>query len=280
MTFRVSDLRHQLTHARARMLIAVPQAGEFAPVAWALQAREMVPDLATVVSVGEAVSGALRYDDLFDAPEPPADLPTPTAADPFLLLYTSGTTSSPKAVPLNSHQMLGNARAGCAEHGISAGDKVLSAAPFGHLYGLYSVQMAVCASATTVLLPQFAPPALIQTLQRMRPTHLFAGPAHIAACDGAGLLEAAPFDPLKLVVLSGAAVPPQIVTRLAAVLPGGKVTQLWGMTELQAGLYTRPDDPVDRVAQSAGRPSPGAKARLVGPDFGAGDLENSDGASS
>jgi cyclohexanecarboxylate-CoA ligase len=40
------------------------------------------------------------------------------------------------------------------------------------------------------------------------------------------------------------------------------VTQLWGMTELQAGLYTRPGDPFEMSAASAGRPSPGTEARL------------------
>ena len=48
--------------------------------------------------------------------------------------------------------------------------------------------------------------------------------------------------------------------------PNGHVTQLWGMTETQAGLYTRPGDPIETVAGSAGRPSPGTEVRVVGPD--------------
>jgi acyl-CoA synthetase (AMP-forming)/AMP-acid ligase II len=36
---------------------------------------------------------------------------------PFLLLYTSGTTASPKGVPHNYHTMLSNARLGVPEHG-------------------------------------------------------------------------------------------------------------------------------------------------------------------
>ncbi|MBW8861958.1 MAG: AMP-binding protein, partial [Acidobacteria bacterium] len=40
------------------------------------------------------------------------------------------------------------------------------------------------------------------------------------------------------------------------------ITQLWGMTELQAGLYTRPGDPFEMSATTAGRPSPGTEARL------------------
>jgi non-ribosomal peptide synthetase component E (peptide arylation enzyme) len=36
------------------------------------------------------------------------------------------------------------------------------------------------------------------------------------------------------------------------------------MTEIQAGLYTRPGDPLDLSASSAGRPSPGTEIRLGG----------------
>ncbi len=35
------------------------------------------------------------------------------------------------------------------------------------------------------------------------------------------------------------------------------------MTETQAALYTRPGDPLDVTAGSAGRPSPGAEVRVV-----------------
>jgi acyl-CoA synthetase (AMP-forming)/AMP-acid ligase II len=49
---------------------------------------------------------------------------------------------------------------------------------------------------------------------------------------------------------------------VAERVPRCAVTQLWGMTELQAGLYTRPRDPFEMSATSAGRPSPGTEVRL------------------
>src|SRR3990167_850413 len=49
--------------------------------------------------------------------------PEPDPRDPFLLLYTSGTTASPKGVPHPYRTMLGNARLGTAEHGLSSQDR-------------------------------------------------------------------------------------------------------------------------------------------------------------
>ena len=265
MTFRGLELAAQLRHSGARMLVAPDRIGDFSPGAWMAAHRAELPFLETAVVLGEDVAGgALPWERLAAGGPPlPRDRREPTAADPFLLLYTSGTTSNPKAVPLNYHQMLSNARLGVAEHDIRAGDVVLSAAPFGHLYALYSMELAIAAGAANALLPAFAPAALADAIERFRPTHLFLAPAHLAACAGAGLIERTDLSSVRLVVLAGAAVPPDLVRALAPHLPNGEVCQLWGMTELQAGLYTRIGDGVDLSARSAGRPSPGTQVRIA-----------------
>ena len=265
MTFRGSELGAQLRHSRARMLVAPDRIGDFSPAGWWSEHRAELPLLETSVVLGDEVAaGAMPWKRLAAGGPPlPRDWREPTAADPFLLLYTSGTTSSPKGVPLSYHQMLSNARLGIAEHDIRDGDVVLSAAPFGHLYALYSVEMAIAAGAANALLPAFSPPALADAIERLRPTHLFLAPAHLAACVGTGRLERMDLSSVRLVVLAGAAVPPDLVRALAPRLPNGEVCQLWGMTELQAGLYTRRGDGTELAARSAGRPAPGAQARIA-----------------
>jgi len=188
--------------------------------------------------------------------------PQPDPRDPFLLLYTSGTTASPKGVPHPYRTMLGNARLGAAEHRISSQDRVLSAAPLSHLYGLYSLHCAMSVGACTVLLPAFKPDELAVTVEKLKPTALWTAPAHVAACRAAGLLDKHDWSSLKLAIVSGSSAPPELIRWFAAKVPGCAVTQLWGMTELQAGLYTRPGDPLEVSATSVGRPSPGTEIRI------------------
>jgi len=69
---------------------------------------------------------------------------------------------------------------------------------------------------------------------------------------------------LKLAILSGSAVREEMARAVAAKLPDCAITQLWGMTETQGGLYTRPGDGIEIAAASAGRPAPGAEARIAG----------------
>ena len=199
-----------------------------------------------------------------EAPQPlPAEHPAPDARDAFLLLYTSGTTASPKAVPHPYRTLLGNSRMGSHEHRLSARSRILCAAPLSHLYGFYSLHCAWSVGACTVLLPAYKPDELAQTVARERPTALWAGPAHVAACRSAGLLDTHDWSSLELAIVSGSIAPPGLMRELAAKLPHCAVTQLWGMTELQAGLYTRPGDPLELSATTAGRASPGTELRLA-----------------
>jgi len=188
--------------------------------------------------------------------------PLPDPRDPFLLLYTSGTTASPKGVPHPYRTMLGNARLGAPEHQLDEQSRVLCPAPLSHLYGLYSLHCAWAVGACTVLLPAFKPDDLSLLIQELRPTALWTAPAQMAACRAAGLFDKHDWSSLRLAIISGSSAPPQLVNDVAQKLPGCAVTQLWGMTELQAGLYTRPGDPLEVSATTTGRPSPGTEVRV------------------
>ena len=263
--YRAAEMESLLGHSRARAFIGLDGMGDFRPAQTGLDLRSRIASLEHVIVLGDVPEGACSFADLANAA--PHDLSDgPVSADPFLLLYTSGTSARPKGVPLAYQGILGNARLGAPEHGITNTDRILSAAPFGHLYALYSFHLALAAGASTVLLPAFTPPDLARTLEAEAVAVLFAAPAHVAACLGAGLLNADALSALRLAVLSGSAVAPSVAKGLQERMANGHVTQLWGMTETQAGLYTRPGDSIATVASSAGRPSPGTEVRVVGPD--------------
>ena len=266
MPHRAREFETLLGHSRARSLICLGDAGGFPAARTALDLD--LAKLQSVITVGgagpDSVAGAVPFEDLA-AGTASADklaLPRPTAADPFLLLYTSGTTAAPKAVPHNSHTMLGNARLGAAEHRLGADDVILSAPPFGHLFALYSFHLALYTGAANLLLPAFTPPDLATTIEAGRATALFAAPAHMAACLNMGLFDKHDCSSLTLAVLSGSAVPDELARAVDGKLPNCAINQLWGMTETQGGLYCRPGDSIETAATSAGRPAPGAEARI------------------
>src|SRR5436190_706633 len=118
-------------------------------------------------------TAAYPFTELEAAAPLPAEHPAPDARDAFLLLYTSGTTASPKAVPHPYRTLLGNSRMGALEHRLTERSRILCAAPLSHLYGLYSLHCAWSVGACTVLLPAFKPEELATAVQRDRPTALW-----------------------------------------------------------------------------------------------------------
>ncbi|MBT3493156.1 MAG: acyl--CoA ligase [Rhodospirillaceae bacterium] len=262
MPHREREFETLLGHSRARALICLADAGGFPAAQAALNLK--LPKLQRVIAIGEPVTGAVPFEDLAGTSTgaDSLDLPLPVAADPMLLLYTSGTTASPKAVPHNSHTMLGNGRLGVGAHQLGPDDVIMSAPPFGHLFGLYALHMSLHNGAANLLLPSFTPPDLAAAIEAGRATALLAAPAHLAACLGLGLFDKHDCSALKIVILSGSAVPEEMARAASAKLPNCEITQLWGMTETQGGLYCRPGDGIEISATSAGRPAPGAEARI------------------
>jgi non-ribosomal peptide synthetase component E (peptide arylation enzyme) len=266
MPYRATEIETLLGHSRARAAICLGLAKDFSPAETILGLKPRLPGLEHVIAVGEAPAAAHPFADLVAQGKPVAPASPPAGADPFLLLYTSGTTAAPKGVPLSYQNMLGNARLSAPEHQITADDVLLSAAPFSHLFALYSFHLALAAGATNLLLPAFTPPDLAAAIEVGRPTVLFTAPAHLAACLGAGLFDKHDISSLRLAIVSGSACAPDIARAFDAKMANGAMTQLWGMTETQAGLYTRPGDGIEVAATSAGRPSPGTEVRVAGLD--------------
>lgn len=266
MPYRASEIETLINHGRARAMICLADAKDWSPAKTVLELQPKLPTLKQVIALGEAPEGALSLGDMMASDVDVEFDSEPVASDPFLLLYTSGTTSAPKGVPLSYHNMLSNARLGAPEHKMTADDVILSAAPFSHLFGLYSIHIALAVGACNLLLPVFTPPDLAAAVESGMPTGLWTAPAHMAACRGAGLFDKHDFSSLRLMIMSGSACPPELVKWVQDQLPNCAVTQLWGMTETQGGLYTRPDDPKEMSATTAGRPSPGTEVRVVDPD--------------
>jgi|TARA_B100001964_G_C14244080_1_gene606538 non-ribosomal peptide synthetase component E (peptide arylation enzyme) len=255
-----------LSHSRARAFICPTDISGYDAAATVLAISERLPALKHVIARGDKVPGCVSFADLASSPPLETEVNIPVGSDPFLLLYTSGTTANPKGVPQSYQTMLSNARLGAPEHGFTANDCLMSAAPFGHLFALYSVHLALTVGGSVALLPVFTPPDLMQAIETLKPTGLFAAPAHIAACLGGGLFDRHDASSLRVAILSGSPLQPELAQTFDQQLPKIKVTQLWGMTETQAGLYTRPEDPIELVARCAGRPSPGTEVRIADAD--------------
>lgn len=259
MPYRRAELATLLSHSGARIFICRARFKDERPAAEALALHA----LEHVVAMGEYAPPAARtFASLMTSPLPRVREGSPD--ERFLLLYTSGTTDNPKGVPHAQRGFLANAAVSVPELEVRADEVLLSAAPLTHLYGLYAYHLSLCSGATMSLLPAYTPLDLAATVERHRVNCVFAGPAHFKPLLDGGLLERHDFSTLRFACLSGSPVPPELAASVEAKLEGkGKTIQLWGMTELQAGSFSRPSDPADVRHGSAGAATPGTQLRVV-----------------
>ena len=213
-----------------------------------------LPNLRHVISVGPRRPGVLSFETLIAGADR-CPVPLPVATDVAVMCYTSGTSAAPKAVPHNFQSLLANPRQCLPVLDLKVGDRVLSAAPLTHAFGLFIANAALMAGATFAPLPTFTPPALAKSLETCRPTHVFVAPPHVAALLRAGLLEGRNLGGIRLVVVSGSYCAPELKRTLEDKLAGARVIELWGMTETFAVLLGDPNQPPQSVTiGSAGQP--------------------------
>jgi cyclohexanecarboxylate-CoA ligase len=258
------EIEHLLRHSGAKAAIALGAGKTPSRAEELLRLAGGIPSLRNVIAVAGTIAGAEDFARL-EAEAGQAGIRA-KADEPFLLLYTSGTTSVPKAVSVTFNHFLSNARLAAGQFGLRQEDRILCLAPYTHLYGLYTLQLGLCVGATACMVPAFTPPDFIAALRTMQPTVLFGAPGHIAACMQQRLFQDVDLSAVRIVVLSGTTVPPALSTAFEHMLPNGRVMQAWGMTELQFGACGRPSDPREVRVGSVGRAMPGTELRIAGAD--------------
>ncbi|MFJ9636509.1 class I adenylate-forming enzyme family protein [Streptomyces sp. NPDC101178] len=202
-----------------------------------------------------------------DTPVPEEVPPGPLAVDPVCLIYTSGTTSLPKAVVSTHQQLTFAARAIQSVLGYRPDDVVYSPLPLSFDYGLYQLFLSTLAGAHVTLgRPAEVGPALLTNLVRANATVLAAVPSVAEAL--ARLLRRARgrgAPPLRLLTNTGAAMPGETLAALRSALPDLRVQLMFGLTECKRATIMPPDGDLTRPG-SSGRALPGTEVFVLDED--------------
>lgn len=180
-----------------------------------------------------------------------------------VVLYTSGTSGSPKGAMLTHRALIASLEqvAALPTPVVSSGDVVLGVLPLSHIYSLNGTLGAVVRAAATLVLVDRATPA--QSLRRIREAGVTNVPAVPALWAAWSVLAEFPeaMAGVRLSFNGSDALPDAIGARIHALI-GGEVHQGYGLTEAAPGVTTTLASTVARPG-SVGRPLPGVELRLV-----------------
>ncbi len=245
---KAEEIQYVLEDSGAKALIcAAPLLGEGA------KGAELagVPVLA-VMDAGD--TGAERIDELALSATPiPALVPT-EPEDTAVILYTSGTTGTPKGAEISHLNVTMNVVASAQySFDIDEDDVVLGCLPLFHTFGqTCCMNTAFYVGATVVLLPRFDGAQALQLLVQESCTIFMGVPTMYI-----GLLEAAKTSDhrptLKSALSGGAALPVPVLERFAEVF-GTQVLEGYGLTETS---------PVATFNQVGFEPRPGTVGKAI-----------------
>jgi len=209
---------------------------------------------------GGDVPHDLAIEDLVGAGEPVVP-DEPDEDDPVILMYTGGTTGSPRGVLIdNRAAMLHMYKIG-SSYNFTEEYVFLHQTPMFHVASLGGILVIAAIGAANTFVPVFNPALVLDVIERLKVSVTTMVPTMIQM-----LLDHPAFTPermssMRILTYGASPMPTALLERLLATLPDVAVYQGYGMTE-NCGLLTvlGPDDHRrgGPLLSSAGRPIRGS----------------------
>ncbi len=248
-------IEHTLAHSETRIVFAAPEfAARLSSIVARIGRRVIVrptsPDDLTLSAAG--------------ANAPPVAV---TASSPAMLMYTSGTTGTPKGALLSHGNLVHAGKAVSAAHELSPSDRVLSSLPLYHVNGQCIGTISPLVSGGSIVMPhRFSLSQWWPLVERYRPTWLNVVPTIIAyLLNGPDPTpaQATACRAVRFARSASAPLPPEHHRAFEARF-GISVLEAMGLTECASVAFANPLDPAARKIGSPGLPL-GLEARIVVP---------------
>jgi acyl-CoA synthetase (AMP-forming)/AMP-acid ligase II len=185
-------------------------------------------------------------------------------ADLALLIYTSGTTSAPKAVMSPHRQVTFAARAIAERLAYRPDDSVFLRLPMSFDYGLYQLLLTTLSGSALYLADQRNDVGVLRELTASGCTVVPLVPTLGLMLNQLAMRRPTPCR-VRLFTNTGAVLPPATISGLRRNFPGAAIVLMYGITECKRISIADPDgDLVDPL--SLGPPLPGTEVFIVDQD--------------
>lgn len=201
---------------------------------------------------------------------PPEQAATQGPEDIALLLYTGGTTGTPKGAMLTHRNVVANAYQSACWYPNPEGTPITAVGvlPLFHSYAMTVVMNAgMLLGSRMVLLPRFETKAVLKTISRYRPEQLPGVPTLYNALVGHPEVGRYDLRSIRACISGAAALPAEVQARFEQIT-GGRLVEGYGLTEASPVTHVTPIGGL-RKPGSIGVPVPDTDAQIVDLETGA-----------
>ena len=253
---QMPGIRHALINSDAMALIVDAEFCDLVPPS------ADTPTLKAQLSVGEAV-GFDAYEALLKSA--PAAHPAKTDEDaPATILYTSGTTGTPKGAMLTGLGIVHSATNFMQTMALGPTDSTIVVVPMNHVTGLVAgIHTLVRCAGCIVVMRAFKAVNFLECAADHGMTYTLMVPAMYNLCLHQAKLEDYDLSAWRVGGYGGAPMPAATIERLATALPGLGLMNAYGATETTSPATIMPFGQTAIRRLSVGRPVPGAEIRVM-----------------
>jgi long-chain acyl-CoA synthetase len=245
------EVEHALADSGAKALFAWHQFGEAARGGAEAAGTECV-----LVRPGE-------FEQVVGSARPWTEIAERADDDPAVIVYTSGTTGTPKGATLTHGNLLAGARVGRDLVDAGPDSVTLAVLPLFHVFGMNSMMnVTVLAHGLLTLVPRFEPGKVLEVIERDRVTTFGGVPTMYTALLHHPERERFDTSSLNLCVSGGSALPVEVLRGFDAAF-GAKVLEGYGLSETTGmASFNLPDR--ERKPGTIGLPVGGTEMKVVG----------------
>ncbi|MGQ4600941.1 AMP-binding protein [Nocardia sp. R6R-6] len=268
--YRRDEVGYVLANAGVRLAICPESFKKFDYPAMYQQLRGELPALQDVVALRgtDTPENVLRFESLLADIEPAeaaAELGPDSGPDePFVIVYTSGTTSRPKGCVHTFNTYACTSRLLAKAIAYTAEDVQFGPSPITHSTGLVtSVIMPLLYGASTYLMEAWEPERGIDQIRKRGCTAVVCATAFLQM-----IMEA--YDPgtddiasMRAWVCAGSPIPGSIVERATELFPDMRILSLYGRSENLTTTVCAVEDDPQRSVTSDGRALPLQSVKIV-----------------
>jgi fatty-acyl-CoA synthase len=240
--------------------------------------RSHLPELKNIVLISDRPQGGMfRWTEILDMGKDVSDRALNERQrachgdDIVTILYTSGTTGTPKGVMSTHYGIINTTAASSENQRLTEKDRLCLSVPLSHMFGCICVVLGAVIKGAAIVIPSqtFDTLKILEALENERCTALYGSPSSFIAMMEHPEFKRFDLRTLRTGIMGGAQCPMEVMKRVVGDMGAREIVVGYGQTESSSWItQTRPEDPLELRVSTVGRSLPNVEVKVIDSNSG------------